>query len=158
MAIGDPNSAARAIDRFDTGMASAKDRLAAFSDRPFCVVKLGDARHLRAFGKDSMFGSVLERLGLRNSWIGGTRFSFLAPVPIERLIEFPDANLVVVGEVPPQAQHGLSRSVLWKALPQVADRRTYHLPEVNAFGGLPAAMRFARLLAHTLNSGPTELA
>ena len=101
----------------------------------------------------SRFGSTLTRLGLRNAWTEGTQFSFLAPVPVERLATMPDARLVIVGAVPPEARRALSRSVLWQALPQVAERRVHHLPEVNAFGGVPAALRFARLLSQALAAG-----
>ena len=152
--VDDPGSAiraeARAQDSFDT---IARD-ISAHADRPLCLINIGDARHLRAFGFDSLFGSTAARLGLENAWEGRTRFSFLAPVPIERLASLPEARIVIVGDVPVQARRALSRSRLWQALPQVAEGRLYQLPEVNAFGGLPSALRFARLLRHALLTRP----
>lgn len=153
-AIGDPQAAVRAEARAEAELDRCAAALRRFADRPVCLVNIGDARHLRAFGFDSLFGSTLVRLGLRNAWTEGTQFSFLAPVPVERLATMPEARLVIVGAVPSEARRALSRSVLWQALPQVAERRVHHLPEVNAFGGVPAALRFARLLSQALVAGP----
>lgn len=152
-AIGDPAAAMRAETLLETRLAGWRAALAPYADRPVALVNIGDARHLRAFGFDSLFGSTLTRLGLENAWSGETRFSFLAPVPVERLAEMPAARLVVVGAVPPEAKRGLEHSVLWRALPPVAEGRLYRLPQVNAFGGTPSALRFAGLLADALHAG-----
>nr|WP_265507367.1 ABC transporter substrate-binding protein [Paracoccus rhizosphaerae] len=149
--VGDPSAGKVALEQTDRALDAAAARLARHSDRPVALVDIGDARHLRAFGFDSLFGSTLDRLGLTNAWTGKTAFSFMAPVPIERLAKMPEARLVIVGPIPLQAQRGLSRSVLWQALPQVAEGRVHQLPKVNAFGGVPAALRFAGLLADTLD-------
>lgn len=153
-AVGDPRAGTRAAARADAELDRCAARMAQLADRPFCLVNIGDARHLRAFGFDSLFGSTLTRLGLRNAWTEATRFSFLAPVPMERLAAMPEARLIIVGQIPPEARRGLSRSVLWRALPQVAERRTYMLPEINAFGGVPAALRFANALVQATAAGP----
>lgn len=157
-AIGDPAAGARAAadahDRLDRLAA----RLAPFRDRPVALVNIGDGRHMRAFGFDSLFGSTLDRLGLQNAWAEATAFSFLAPVPIERLAAMPDARLVNIGTLPPAAARALSRSILWRALPSVAHGRSWLLPDTNAFGAVPAALRFAALLARAFEAGPGTIA
>ncbi len=153
-AIDDPGAGQRATDRAETALDRLAARLAPFRDRPVALVNIGDARHMRVFGFDSLFGSTLDRLGLRNAWTGGTAFSFMAPVPTERLARMPDARLVTVGALPPAAARALGRSVLWRALPPVAGGRTYLLPDTNAFGAVPAALRFAALLADAFEAGP----
>ncbi len=153
-AIGDPGAAQRANQQLDERLAALAQTLTPYRDRPVCLVNIGDARHMRAFGFDSLFGSTLDRLGLANGWNGKTRFSFLAPVPIEELVNMPETRLVIVGKVPLLARRSLQRSVLWRALPPVAEKRLYLLDEVNAFGGTPSALRFAELLAQALASGP----
>lgn len=150
--IGDPAAGGRARARADAHLDRLAARVARHADRPLALVDIGDARHLRAFGFDSLFGSTLTRIGLRNAWSEATAFSFLAPVPLERLADMPDARLVIAGPIPPQAQGALSRSRLWQALPQVAQGRVYHLPRMNAFGGVPAALRFGDLLARALEA------
>lgn len=155
--IGDPGAGQRAEAEARAELGRLAGGLSDFRDRPVCLVNIGDSRHLRAFGFDSLFGSTLDLLGLRNAWTEATRFSFLAPVPIERLVGMPDARLVIVGEMPVEARRGLTRSVLWQALPPIAQGRLYLLPDVNAFGGVPSALRFARLLTEAFRAGPVAL-
>lgn len=156
-ALNDPGAGARALAQTQAELDHHAGVLTPFDDRSICLVNIGDARHLRAFGYDSLFGNTLTRLGLSNAWSAQTAFSFLAPVPVERLADLPDARLVLIGQIPPEARRGLSRSVLWQALPAVKEGRVYHLPEINAFGGTPSALRFARLLAQALQQGPATL-
>lgn len=153
-AIDDLPAGQAAADRTGTRLDALAGRLSAFDDRPVCLVNIGDARHLRAFGFDSLFGSTLERVGLTNAWSEGTKFSFLAPVPIERLATMPEARLVIIGNLPPEARRGLRRSVLWQALPAVIHDRIFQLPSINAFGGVPSALHFAELLARAFETGP----
>lgn len=153
-AINDRPAAVRAEVQAETEFDTIKAQLARMTDRSLCIINIGDARHLRAFGFDSLFGSVIERLGLENAWEGNTRFSFLAPVPIEQLATMPDARVVIVGEIPVHARQSLARAKLWQALPAVAQGRVYQVPDVNTFGGLPSALRFARVLLHALTQPP----
>lgn len=153
-AVDDPQAAIRARDRIETAFDACARALAPFGDRPVCLVNIGDARHLRAFGFDSLFGTTLTRLGLQNAWEGRTRFSFLAPVAIEQLADLPEARLVIVGDIPPEARRGLARSHLWQALGPVAGGRVHHLDQVNPFGGAGSALRFAGLLRDAFQAGP----
>lgn len=141
---------APALGAAEEDFARARDRLAAFADRPVYLVNIGDSRHFRAFGADSLFGNVLERAGLTNAWADRTRFAFTASVPIEALAARPEARIVVVGAPPVQAEAELARSVLWNHLPAVAEGRLHRLPEISPFGGILAARRFARELVRAL--------
>jgi ABC-type Fe3+-hydroxamate transport system substrate-binding protein len=148
-ALGDPSLAGPVLAATEVELDTLSDRLAT-SDRPCILMEIGDARHVRVFGHDSLFGGTLHRLGLRNAWTDGTQFAFNAPVPMERLAEFPDATLVIIGEVPPQAARSLQSGAIWNRLPPVERGDVRHLPEINAFGGLPSALRFARELATSM--------
>lgn len=149
-AVGDPAAGARARAAADLRLDGLAVRLRPAVDRPVALVDIGDARHMRMFGADSLFGSTLARLGLANAWAGNTQFSFLAPVPIEALADMPDVRLVIVSPIPPEVEPALARSVLWRRLPPVAEGRVHRLPAGNAFGGVPAALRFAQALADAL--------
>lgn len=153
-ALNDPGAALRARAAAEAEIAALIPRLAPFNDRPVCLIDIGDARHIRSFGFDSMFGDMLLRLGLTNGWTDPTQFSFRAPLPLERLADVPDARVVIVGPIPVEAREGIARSVLWNALPAVAENRVYQLETVNAFGGIPAGLRFARLLTQAFETGP----
>ncbi|MBA8903881.1 iron-siderophore ABC transporter substrate-binding protein [Phyllobacterium sp. P30BS-XVII] len=139
-----------AIDRYQTDLAR-------FALRPTYLINIGDARHFRAFGADSMFGDVLVRLGLANAWMERSQFSFAAPVPIERLAEVPEARILIVSDIPVEAREALKNSILWNALPAVKNRRVVQLDNVNPHGGVPAAMRFARLFHVALTQHPDAL-
>nr|WP_236016078.1 ABC transporter substrate-binding protein [Brucella endophytica] len=127
-----------------------KEALARFADRPTYLVNIGDARHVRIFGADSMFGDVLARLGLPNAWNDRSRFTFAAPVPIERLAAEKDARIVVISEIPVEARSGLRNSMIWNALEPVRQGRVLFLGNINPYGGVIAGMRFARLLQDAL--------
>ncbi len=130
-------------------------RLKPFADRPTYVINIGDARHFRAFGADSMFGDILQRLGLPNAWTDRSRFTFAAPVPIETLAENPEARIVIVSDIPVEARTTLKDSMIWRSLDQVRAGRVVNIGNVNPYGGIVAGLRFARLLsdALTLNGG-----
>nr|WP_250157520.1 ABC transporter substrate-binding protein [Tianweitania aestuarii] len=150
---GDQGLQARAetyISETEHFLAATGERLARQRQRPILIINLGDARHFRAFGSDSMFGDVAARMGFVNSWATRTAYSAAAPVGLESLADHPDAIIAVVGPVPPEAARTLPQSALWRAMPAVREGRTVWLPNINPFGGLPAARRFARLLAEEL--------
>lgn len=122
-------------------------RLKYHATRPLFIINIGDARHFRAFGADSMFGDVAGRLGFTNAWGQESSYSAAAPVGMEALAGVPEASILIVGPVPPEAEKLLPQSGLWNALPAVKAGRVATLDPINHFGGLPAARRFARLFA-----------
>jgi len=133
-------------------LESRKQALARFAERPTYLVNVGDARHVRVFGADSMFGDVLSRLGLPNAWSDRSRYTFAAPVPIENLSAVNDARIVVISEVPVEARSGLWNSMIWNSLEPVRAGRVLMLDNINPYGGVLAGMRFARLLEEALMS------
>ncbi len=157
-AVDDPAAGKGAVAQTEQALDVMAARLAPFRDRPVALINIGDARHMRTFGFDSLFGSTLERLGLTNAWADATRFSFLAPVAIDALADLPDARVVNVGALPAAARRGLQRSVLWRAMPAVAGGRCYQLPDSNAFGGVPSALHFAQTLVAALEHGAAPIA
>ncbi len=99
-----------------------------------------------------MLGDVLARLGFENAWKDATSYSAAAPVGIEALARVPEASLIVVSPVPPEARWTLGESALWQALPMVREGRVATIEPVNHFGGLPSARRFARLFGDAMRS------
>ncbi len=135
-------------------IAEARQRFAAIPGRKVFVISLGDARHFRAFGRDSLFGDVLVRLGFENAWTRDTSYSAAAPVGLEQLAETPDASIVIVGPTDPETLYRLPQNALWNALPAIREKRVLFLPPLDHFGGLPAARRFAQLLRENWKSSP----
>ncbi|OYY08153.1 MAG: amino acid ABC transporter substrate-binding protein [Rhizobiales bacterium 35-68-8] len=149
-ACGRPMAGPALVARTDAVLEDCRRAVAAHANRPLLVINLGDARHFRVFGRDSIFGEVLARLGLTNAWTQNTSYAASAPVGLEALAGFPDAGLVILPPIPPDARRVLPDSALWNALPGVQGRQVRVLSSVNPFGGLPTAERFARLLAESL--------
>lgn len=138
-------------------LAGSKAALAGVERRPVFIISLGDARHFRAFGADSMFGDVLSRLGFDNAWTEPTSYSATAPVSLDALARRPDAFIAVVGPVPPEVAAQLDQNALWQSLPAVQNGLVAFLPPVNHFGALPAADRFARLFSDAFaNARPSH--
>lgn len=128
-----------------------KTAFAAGDGRPVIPINLGDSRHFRVFGSDSMFGEILKRVGLTNAWQGATSYSATAPVGIETLASMPDAWIVMIPPHPADAIEELSTSAFWNALPAVREKRVLMLGSINPYGALPAVMRFADLLQEGLD-------
>ena len=142
--------AAAVLARVATQIEAYRQTLAPFADRPTYLVNVGDSRHVRVFGFDSMFGDVLARLGLGNAWVDRSRFTFAAPVPIEKLAADKDARIVIISDVPVEARSGFRSSMIWNALQPVRDGRVVMLDNISPYGGVIAGMRFARLLVKGL--------
>ncbi|WLP56198.1 iron-siderophore ABC transporter substrate-binding protein [Agrobacterium fabrum] len=150
--LGRTDEARKALIETDAAMQAMRTRLAGFSARPTYVINIGDARHFRAFGADSMFGDILGRLGLANAWVDRSQFTFVAPVPLENLAASPEARIVIVSDIPVEAREGLRNSAIWRALPAVRQGRVVTLGNVGPYGGITAGMRFARLLTDALTA------
>lgn len=148
--LGRSSEADRYIAETEVEFAGLRERLKPHAARPVIPINLGDTRHFRVFGADSMFGEVLQRLGLANAWTEATSYSAMAPVGIEALARIPDAWIALIPPVPPGALEILAGSIFWNALPSVRAGRVLPLASINPFGGIPAARRFARLLAEAL--------
>ncbi|WP_349295323.1 ABC transporter substrate-binding protein (plasmid) [Thioclava sp. 'Guangxiensis'] len=147
--LGDRAAGAARADALAEQVAGAGQGLAA---RPLYLVEIGDARHLRVFGTDSLFGSVAQAMGLETAWDRPTQFSFAAPVPLQALAEREDAAIVICAPVPALARGALERSALWQALPAVRAGRVYQLSGLNAYGGPLAGADFALRLRAALGA------
>lgn len=117
---------------------------------PLLLVQFIDERHVRVFGRHSLFEAVMRRLGLRNAWQGETNAWGFAVVSLEQFLALPEARLVVVDPIPVGVSERLQEPGLWQHLPLVKQGKVMHLPAVWSFGGLLAARRFASLLSDAL--------
>ena len=113
---------------------------------PLLVVQFIDERHVRVFGRGSLFEAVMQRLGLRNAWQGETNAWGFSVASLEQFLGMPDARLVVVDPVPVGVGEKLQEPGLWQHLPLVQNNPVIHLPATWSFGGILAARRFATLL------------
>ena len=143
------------IRRIDATLARVKQRLSQQSLPPFYVMTFLDQRHVRLFGKNSIYQGVMDRVGLRNAWNGPTNYWGFTQQGIDSLAGEPSAALLYLEPLPPGTADGLAHSELWKHLPAVREQRLYALPPVWSFNGLMAAERFATLLEERLTGENT---
>lgn len=139
-----------ALASADAAFAAVRARLAAARLPPLHLASFMDARHVRLYGANSLFGEVLEKIGLVNAYKGPTNFWGFTTVGIETLPTEGDGRFVYFDPVPPGVLPALAANPIWTNLPFVKANRVTSLPPVLMFGGLPSAMRFARLLAGAL--------
>ncbi len=123
---------------------------------PLLVVQFIDERHVRVFGRHSLFEAVMQRLGLRNAWQGETNGWGFSVASLEQFLSIPEARLVVVDPIPVGVSERLQEPGLWQHLPLVQQAPVLHLPAVWSFGGVLAARRFATLLSEALQKDARE--
>lgn len=138
------------ISRVDSTLGWARRELRPHRERPLYFVRFLDPRHVRVLGERSLYGDVLERVGIPNAWRGETNHWGFSTVGVEELATDRPARLFYLEPPPPDVLPTLEESGLWNSLPFVRSRRVHPFPMVLMFGGLPAAERFARLLVRRL--------
>ncbi|MCE9848642.1 ABC transporter substrate-binding protein [Aeromonas allosaccharophila] len=147
--VGKTAEGERLLAGLDRDLASMQARLPADLP-PLLVVQFIDERHVRVFGRHSLFDAVMTRLGLRNCWQEQTNDWGFSVVSIEQFMALPTARLVVVDPIPVGVSERLQEPGLWQHLPLVRQASVLHLPAVWSFGGVLAARRFAGLLSDAL--------
>ncbi|MFQ1861319.1 ABC transporter substrate-binding protein [Aeromonas veronii] len=147
--VGKTAEGERLLAGLDLELASMQARLPADLP-PLLVVQFIDERHVRVFGRHSLFDAVMTRLGLRNGWQEQTNDWGFSVVSIEQFMILPTARLVVVDPIPVGVSERLQEPGLWQHLPLVRQAPVLHLPAVWSFGGVLAARRFAGLLSDAL--------
>lgn len=140
------------LARTEASLAAAERSLKGRQIDPLLLAGFMDGRHVRIYGPDSLFGNVMNRLGIPNAWNRPTNFWGFSLIGIHELAAYPEARLLAVAPVPPDAPLNKQRSGLWRTLPFVRAGRVETLPPCWAFGDVSAAERFAKILTHALVS------
>lgn len=150
--VGRRDAGEELIARAQATMEETRRQLATagLAGRSLLVVNFLDTRHVRVYGKGSLFGDVMERTGLVNSWTKPSNYWGFSTVGIEELADSPASSLVYLEPISTDTLDRLAASPLWNSLPFVKAGRIHRLPPVLMFGMLPSAMRFARQIARVL--------
>ncbi|MGO4386096.1 ABC transporter substrate-binding protein [Microvirga sp. 2YAF29] len=138
------------ITRAEETFASLRRALDGRPVAPLLLAGFMDSRHTRIYGQESLFGNVLDRLGLQNAWKSPTNFWGFSLVGTHELAPFTDAQLFAIEPVPADAPLTRSGSGLWQSLPFVRAGRVATLPTCWAFGDVSTAVRFARSLTKAI--------
>ncbi|HEV7336118.1 MAG TPA: ABC transporter substrate-binding protein [Bosea sp. (in: a-proteobacteria)] len=142
--------------RLEHGFEQSRRRLQA-TRRPavLLAVLLTDGMRITIYGKGSLLGDVLDRLGLENAWTGAMPVFGRITIGIERLLELPDVWLLYMdqGHRTQVALQRLQANSIWRALPAVATARVRPIAAVWPFAGAPTALRFAGIVTDRMSDG-----
>jgi|TARA_R110000737_G_scaffold122963_3_gene155000 iron complex transport system substrate-binding protein len=141
---------ASANDRIAT--AAARIRTSVGDDATFAIVRILDDAHFRIHGKNSLFGSVLNRMGFANAWTGEVNSWAFRNGDVSDLAKLGDVQFAHVEPVPPAAKAKLFDSAIWKAMPFARNRHVYDVPSSWSFGGVLSGARFAEQLADAVTA------
>lgn len=144
------------LARFDATMAAATERLRGDRGEPLYLVSEIARNRALVFGPNSLYQDVLDRFGLRNAWTGHSGPWGHTSVGLEVLAAVPDARLILMTSRVADVQALLQASPVLRTLPFLRAGRLTVLGNQFFYGGIPAAERFARLLAERLPQGSHE--
>lgn len=146
--------AGEVLRKADKEIAAARARLEglpAVRGRPVYIVRFVDDTYMRVFGRRSMFGEVLEMLGLDNAWsMPACAAAGFSIVEMERIGERAETSLLYLKPLPAPAASMMRTSPLWRAMPFARSGRIGALPDISADGGVISAAHFASGLAQAL--------
>ncbi|WP_304165059.1 Fe(3+)-hydroxamate ABC transporter substrate-binding protein FhuD [Lonsdalea britannica] len=134
---------------FSRFLQQARVNLRAYTHRPLLLFTVMDARHVLILGRNSLFQSVMDELGIENAWQGETNAWGSLIVGMEKLATlsadidalcFDHGNGALMDEV--------AANPLWQALPFVRHQRWQRVEPVWFYGGTLSAMRFCETLAN----------
>ncbi|GLS39891.1 ABC transporter substrate-binding protein [Mesorhizobium tianshanense] len=145
--LGREVEAQRLIHETAATIADLRAQFSGRADQPLAVVSMFDDRHVRVYGKGSLFQDVLDRLSLANAWTAPTDSWGFSTVGIEQLVAIGEARLISLDPIPPHVKIRIDQSSLWANLPCVKAGNARTIPPIWPFGGLAAAARFATFLA-----------
>ncbi|MBP6116654.1 MAG: ABC transporter substrate-binding protein [Neisseriaceae bacterium] len=146
-----PQAAEALITQTQTQLRQQGLSLQKWRDRPLAIVQFIDARHLRIYGDNSLFGTVLRMMSLTNAWPTVNNAWGGEQIDLTQLAKLPANTLmVIVAPYPPHMAKQVGQNKLWQRLPFGQPQRVVTLPAVWSFGGLPAMGRFAEVLTQQL--------
>jgi ABC-type Fe3+-hydroxamate transport system substrate-binding protein len=144
------------LARFDAVMMSSRERLRDYGGKPLYLVSEIARNRALVFGPNSLYQDVLNQFGLRNAWTGQSGPWGHTSVGLEVLAAVTDARLVLLSSRVADIKALLAASPVLRTLPFLREGRLTVLGNQFFYGGVPAAERFARLLAERLPQDRNE--
>jgi ABC-type Fe3+-hydroxamate transport system substrate-binding protein len=138
------------LARFDVAMAGYREQLRNRGGKPLYLVSEIARNRALVFGPNSLYQEVLNQFGLRNAWTGQSGPWGHTSVGLEVLAAVPDARLILLSSRVADIEALLKASPVLRTLPFLRSGRLTVLGNQFFYGGVPAAERFARLLAERL--------
>lgn len=137
----------------ETALAGYSTQAAGYRGGPLYLIHEMFRNRALVFGSTSLYQDVLDRFGLRNAWTGPSSLYGHIVIGLEDLANVPDARLVMINSRAADFERLLRGNPFFSSLPAIRASRLTVLSDVLFYGGVPAAERFARLLAERLPKG-----
>ena len=144
------------LARFDVAMTDYREQLRGRGGKPLYLVSEIARNRALVFGPNSLYQEVLSQFGLKNAWTGQSGPWGHTSVGLEVLAAAPDARLVLMSSRVTDIEALLRASPVLRTLPSLRSGRLTVLGNQFFYGGVPAAERFARLLAERLPQDNNE--
>ncbi|WP_439496502.1 ABC transporter substrate-binding protein [Bosea sp. (in: a-proteobacteria)] len=138
------------LARFETNLAGYAAQAAGYRGGPLYLIHEMFRNRALVFGSTGLYQDVLSRFGLRNAWTGPSGLYGHIVIGIEELADVPEARLVLINSRAADFARLLRTHPFLGSLPAIRASRLTVLSDVHFSGGVPAAERFARLLAERL--------
>lgn len=148
---GHPDRGDQLIQDTEQLLDKQRQQLSAYANRSIAIVQFIDARSLRIFGNNSLYGIVLNKLNLHNAWATTSSIWGFDTIPLSGLVNLPkDTILLIVKPNPVTVSKQLSQSAIWQHLPMSAPENHRVMPSTWLFGGLPAVQHFSTTVVDAL--------
>ncbi|MFP9230799.1 iron-siderophore ABC transporter substrate-binding protein [Pectobacterium cacticida] len=155
--IGHPERAEELIEQTERYLEYQKNRVASLRDRPIALVQFIDARSLRIFGKNNLYGVVIEKLDLKNVWGGDTDTWGFGTISLPDLAKFPkDTMFVIIKPAPVNIREKLDHSAVWQHLAVSQPENHRVVAAAWFFGGLPSVQNFSTNVVAALTENKQE--
>ncbi len=147
---GMPDQVEMFLNTADAEFSLLRNRLAQKNHPPVALVNFMDDRHVRVYGRSSLYQDVLDRIGLENAWTRPTNYWGFATVGLEELARHAPENMHLIAFEPivDEIKPTLASSPIWRTMPVVQNENYEVFPAVLTFGMVPSALRFGNLIAN----------
>ncbi|MBW3694975.1 iron-siderophore ABC transporter substrate-binding protein [Vibrio sp. T187] len=118
---------------------------------PLLMVQFMDSNHVRVFGKNSLYKTSINQLGIESAWPGITNAWGYSLVGIDKLIGI-EGQIVIIEPLPAGTSEQLANNQFWQYVVTESGYEAVRVPPVWSFGSIPSATRFARFITEALGS------
>lgn len=134
------------IENFQQHMGYYKQQLHAFQSQSVLLFSLISPHQVLVLSDKSLFGEVLQQLGLKGCWTYSRNQYGSAIIGIEQLLSCQADILLEFTHHRPALTEQVQQSPLWRKMPLLQHARYLSLPAFWPYGGIQTAARFAAKL------------
>lgn len=125
-------------------------------DQDLNIMFFFDEGTIGLYGATSLPGSVMAAMDVPVAYDGKVNKWGFARGGFDLISPYAKGTVVYTTPVPDAILQKVHSSAMWNILDFVRGKRLYELPVVWGYGGVPSGLRFAQLLAETLEGAPVK--